>query len=356
MAWLSCPVSIGPAIFSDMYRILRPFLFQLEPERAHRLTLGLLRLVGALPPLSALMRRALVVRAARPVDAFGLTFPNPLGLAAGYDKDGQALRGLACLGFGHIEVGTVTPQPQGGNPRPRLFRLSQDLALINRLGFPSRGAEFVARQLALGRPAGPVIGVNLGINAGTPIEKASYDYLLLMKRFASLADYLVINVSSPNTIGLRRLQARRALDDLLAALAQEREAHAVRLSRRVPLLVKLSPDLSDDELDDALDVIQGRGLDGVIACNTTIDRAGISSPLASQKGGLSGAPLAARGAAMVRKIQRRTGGALPIIAVGGIFSAEDARIRLDAGASLVQLYTGLVYQGPVLVKKILNRL
>jgi dihydroorotate dehydrogenase len=339
-----------------MYDTLRPLLFRLDPEQAHHLTLQLLRLAGAVPTLGAALRGAFAAQASSPVQAFGMAFPNRVGLAAGYDKDGLAWRGLACLGFGHIEVGTVTPRPQPGNPRPRLFRLPEDEGLINRLGFPGRGADFVARRLSGPRPPGLVLGVNLGLNKDTPLEQAAEDYLALLRRFAPLAHYLAVNVSSPNTVGLRRLQAREQLEGLLASLAPERNAQAASLGRSVPLLVKLAPDLNEQELDDALDVIQAAGLEGVIAANTTIGREGLSSPLAREAGGLSGAPLRARSTAMVRRIHRLTGGRLPIIAVGGVHSAAGAREKLDGGATLVQVYTGLVYRGPGLVREIITGL
>lgn len=339
-----------------MYPIIRPLLFRLDPERAHALTLNLLRLAGSSALARRLARALFSPPAGWPVQVFGLTFPNPLGLAAGYDKDALAWRGLACLGFGHIEVGTVTPHPQPGRPRPRLFRLPQDRALINRLGFPGRGAAFVASRLGVERPFGVRLGVNLGVNADTPLEAAARDYVHLLRTFAPLADYLVVNVSSPNTLGLRRLQARRALEDLLGTLTGERAVRAQQLGRRVPLLVKLSPDLTPQELEDALDVILSQGVDGVVATNTTVHRHGLRSPLAMERGGLSGAPLGERSTEVVRAIRRLTDGRLPIVAVGGVMSAADARHKLEAGASLVQIYTGLVYRGPALVREILSAL
>jgi dihydroorotate dehydrogenase len=337
---------------------LHPLLFRLDPERAHTYVSNLMRLAGGLPPLRWALRTWFEAPQT-PVQAFGLTFSNPIGLAAGYDKDGLAWRGLACLGFGHIEIGTVTPLPQPGNPRPRLFRLTEDVALINRLGFPGKGASFLARRLARAKTSIPVshpglvLGVNLGKNAVTPLESAIQDYLQLMEVFAPLADYLAINVSSPNTPGLRLLQKRRAFEDLLAEMVCKRQDQTASLGRRVPLLVKLSPDLSDSELDDVLDVVLRLELDGVIAANTTIQREGLHSPLAIETGGLSGAPITERGTQMVRQIYQRTGGRLPIIGVGGIMKSQDAKARLDAGALLVQVYTGLIYSGPSLVRNIL---
>ena len=338
-----------------MYPLFRSLLFRLDPETAHRLTLRLVRLAGMLPPVRGMMR-AWFRGPAAPVQAFGLTFANPLGLAAGYDKDGLGWRGLAALGFGHIEVGTVTPHPQPGNPRPRLFRLIDERAVINRMGFPGMGAEFVARQLHGRRPPGLVLGVNLGKNKDTPLEDAARDYLSLVQTFAPLADYLAINVSSPNTEGLRRLQARDALQELLSALAEQRRLEVQRLGRPVPLLVKLAPDLTDPELDDALDVLLSTGMDGAIATNTTLGREGLHTPLAAESGGLSGAPLRGLSTEMVRKIAARTQGRLPVIGVGGAASAQDVREKLEAGACLVQLYTALIYEGPGLVKKALREM
>jgi dihydroorotate dehydrogenase len=314
----------------------------MEPEKAHALTLGLARLAGGLPPVRGLLRRWFAAPG-RPVQTFGLSFANPVGLAAGYDKDGLGWRGLACLGFGHIEIGTVTLRPQPGNPRPRLYRLPDEQALINRMGFPGRGAEFVRCRLEGPRPPGLVLGVNLGKNKDTPLEDASEDYLALLRIFAPLADYLAVNVSSPNTEGLRRLQARQALEDLLDALGAERRTLPPGPGgRKVPILVKLSPDLTDAEIDDAVDAVERSGMDGIIAANTTIRRAGVRSPLAGEAGGLSGAPLRDCSTQVVARIAARTGGRLPVIGVGGVMSADDACQKLDAGASLVQVYTGLV--------------
>lgn len=339
-----------------MYPFLRSLLFRLPPETAHALTLQAIRLAGNLPPVNAVVR-AIFRAPQQPVQAFGLTFPNPVGLAAGYDKDGLGWRGLAGLGFGHIEIGTVTPRPQPGNPQPRLFRLIEEQGVINRMGFPGLGAAVAARQLAgKRRPAGLVVGVNIGKNKDTPLEEAAGDYLSLVDTFAPLADYLAVNVSSPNTPGLRKLQGGEALRALLGELAAKRQEQGTRLGRRVPLLVKLAPDLSSEELDQALDAILSTGMDGVIATNTTIGREGLRSPLAAETGGLSGAPLRERSTAMIATISRRTAGKLPVIGVGGIASTADARQKLDAGAVLVQLYTGLIYQGPALVKQILNGL
>lgn len=329
-----------------MYRLLRPLLFQLDPEDAHQLTLRLISLAGKIPPARWALE-ALFAAPARPVTAFGLKFKNPVGLAAGYDKDGLAVRGLAALGFGHIEIGTVTPRPQPGNPRPRVFRLPQDEAVINRMGFPSQGMETVARNLR--RAPGVRLGINLGKNKNTPLEAAAEDYLTLMRRLSGQADYFVINISSPNTVGLRRLQSRAMLEKLLAAIARQR-----RELPPAPILVKLAPDLSEEELDDALTAIVTGGMDGVIATNTTLGRERLSSPLKIEAGGLSGRPLTALADAALTKIITRLAGRLPVVAVGGILTPADARRKLDLGAALVQVYTGLVYSGPRLVQKILT--
>ncbi|MEW6567981.1 MAG: quinone-dependent dihydroorotate dehydrogenase [Chloroflexota bacterium] len=337
-----------------MYERLRPWLFRTDPEWAHNRTLDLLSIVGLTGLGRRLIRRAFPVpRAVRRVRAMGLEFANPLGLAAGYDKDGRAMHGLASLGFGHLELGTVTPAPQAGNPQPRLFRLPQDEALINRMGFPSAGAEVLARRLARGRPAGTVVGVNIGKGADTPLERAAEDYCWLLRRFYGLADYLSINVSSPNTPGLRRLQMRDLLESLLRALADERRGCAARVGRHLPLLVKLAPDLTDEELEQAVGAVADAGLEGVIATNTTLDRSGLRSAARGEVGGLSGAPLRQRSTEVIRRLARWADGKLVIVGVGGILSARDAREKLEAGATLVQVYTGLVYRGPGLVRGIL---
>jgi len=357
-----------------MYRLIRPLLFRLDPETAHILTLYALRFTGALPPLNWAISQFFNAPE-KPVHAFGLTFRNPVGLAAGYDKDGIAVRGLAALGFGHIEIGTVTPRPQEGNPRPRLFRLVEDQAVINRMGFPGEGASKVERRLSsvVRRPSSVVIGVNLGKNKDTLLENAAEDYLSLMRAFAPLADYLAINISSPNTVGLRRLQGRDMLENLLRRIAAERQnplnpnsyppnsyppnpypPNPYPPNPYPPILVKLAPDLTDDELDDALGVILDTGMDGVITTNTTLGREGLRSKHRGETGGLSGSPLRVRSEAVLREVVKRVEGRIPVVSVGGIMSPEDAKRRLDMGAALVQVYTGLVYAGPGLVQKIIR--
>ncbi|MBI4760923.1 MAG: quinone-dependent dihydroorotate dehydrogenase [Chloroflexota bacterium] len=335
-----------------MYQLLRPLLFSLDPETAHRITLQLLRITGNFP-ISNWLLTQLYKTPTKPVQAFGLTFKNPVGLAAGYDKDALAIRGLAALGFGHIEVGTVTLEAQAGNPRPRVFRLVEDEAVINRMGFPSKGAKFVSKQLsATSGQKSVILGVNLGKNKDTPLEEAAKDYIELMKVFAPLADYLTINISSPNTVGLRRLQGREMLEHLLAQINVERGTRNVKL----PILVKISPDMSEDELEDAVGVILEKGMDGIIAANTTLAREGARSRYQRESGGLSGSPLRVRSEAVLNRVVKLVEGRIPIISAGGIMSPEDAKKRLAMGASLVQVYTGLVYRGPALVREMVRAL
>jgi dihydroorotate dehydrogenase len=329
----------------------------MEPEKAHAATVKLMQAAGSLRPAGSLLRSA--YRPAQPgvpVHAFGLTFPNPVGLAAGYDKDGLAWRGLAALGFGHIEIGTVTLRPQPGNPQPRVFRLPEDEGIINRMGFPSRGPEFVIKRLQGPKPEGLVLGVNIGKNKETPLEAAAEDYIALMRAFSPLADYLAINVSSPNTPGLRQLQAGSALEALLRTLATERAALSAQRGKWLPLLVKLAPDLDEEQLESAIEAIRTTGIDGVIATNTMVARPQLRSANAGETGGLSGQPLRERSTRLVRDITRLTHGRLPIVAAGGIMAAEDAQEKLDAGAHLVQIYTGMIYRGPGFVRDIVEHL
>ncbi len=338
-------------------RFLRPVLFRTDPEWVHQATLRILAMAGTFTPLSAILRRLYCVDdASLQVNLWGLTFPNPIGLAAGYDKDGRGMHGLACLGFGHLELGTVTPFAQDGNPRPRIFRLPEDSAVVNRMGFPNRGGDALCTRLHRGVPKGVILGVNIGKGLETPLEGAAEDYLGLMEEFYPLADYLAVNVSSPNTVGLRRLQARDALDDLLRQLTGLRSKLQDQYQKGVPLLIKLAPDLQNDELKDAVEVVLKWGIDGVIATNTTISREGLRSRNSGEAGGLSGAPLKARSTEIIRLIHKFTDGNLPIVGVGGVFDLADVLEKIEAGASLVQLYTGLVYRGPGLVREILEGL
>jgi len=334
-----------------MYPLLRSLLFKLPPETAHALTLRLVGLTGRIPP-SRWVLESLFTPPTKPVQAFGLTFKNPVGLAAGYDKDCESMAGLSALGFGHLELGTVTPRPQPGNPKPRVFRLIEEEGVINRMGFPGRGMAYAAGQMSkvTRRPRSTVIGLNLGKNKDTPLEAAAEDYIALMQTFAPLADYLAINISSPNTVGLRRLQGREMLEGLLGAIAQERQRSKVKC----PILVKIAPDLTDEELDDAVGTILDSGMDGIIATNTTLSREGVRSPLRAETGGLSGRPLAGLGDSVLEKVLARVNARVPVIGVGGIMSPDDARRKLDLGASLVQVYTGMIYAGPGLVKRIVE--
>ena len=337
-----------------MYNFFRPLLFRLDPERAHALTLHALRITGNVS-LSRKLLELIYTTPPKPVTAFGLTFKNPVGLAAGYDKDGVAIRGLAALGFGHVEIGTVTPKPQPGNPSPRLFRLVEDEAVINRMGFPSRGAEFMERQLSvINEQRSVVVGVNIGKNKETPNQEAEFDYLALLSRFAPLADYLTVNVSSPNTAGLRDLQERKSLENLLLHLHQQRMVEQERLKRKIPILVKLSPDMEDAGLDDALEAILGTHMDGVILTNTTLGRERLRSNYRGESGGLSGTPLTLKSEAVLHRAIKYLNGKLPVVSVGGIMNSEDAKRRLEMGAALVQVYTGLVYRGPGLAKEIVK--
>jgi dihydroorotate dehydrogenase len=339
----------------SVYARLRPLLFRADPESIHGWTLTALQLAGCIAPARGLLQRMFSVTDPRlRTQAFGLRFENPVGLAAGYDKDARAVWGLACLGFGHLEIGTVTRLPQTGNPKPRVFRLLEDEAVINRMGFPNAGAEAMRRRLAGRRPPGVRIGVNIGKGKDTPLERAAEDYLGLLRAFDGLADYIAINVSSPNTLGLRRLQARDHLEGLLKALVAERSG--LSQNPLVPLLVKVAPDLTGAELEDAVGAMAEAGIDGVIATNTTLAREGLRSASRGEMGGLSGKPLADRSLACVKAVVRLAQGALTVVAAGGISSGEDARRALDAGAVLVQVYTGLVYQGPGLVSEILGGL
>jgi dihydroorotate dehydrogenase len=329
-----------------MYQLIRPFLFKIDPERVHGLTLRLIQLAGQLPPTYALLRRMFEVDDPRlEVEAFGLKFKNPIGLAAGYDKNGVAVKGLSTLGFGHVEVGTLTRQKQLGNPKPRVQRVIEAEGVINSMGFPNGGVA--ALKITRGG-ARCRVGINIGKSKDTPIERAAEDYCALVRQVYRAADYVAINISSPNTLNLRQLQARELIEDLLKQVAAVRDS----LSPRVPLLVKIAPDLSEGEIDDVLAAISGAGLDGIIATNTTIERAGIPDRYRDLKGGLSGAPLRDRSTAVIRYIAQQTSGRLPIVGVGGIASVPDALEKLEAGATLLQVYTGLIYAGPSLVKQI----
>ena len=333
---------MAPSTETFYHRVLRPLLFQLDPERAHRLTLAMMR------PL-ALLRSPAPDPPALATAPWGIRFANPLGLAAGMDKDIRAVPAWQAIGFGFAELGTVTPLPQPGNPRPRVWRLTEHSALVNRLGFPSAGMEAAARRLEFLRRRGLRIrlGLNLGPNRDTPRERVASDYAAMVARLGAMVDFIVVNVSSPNTPGLRDWQSPARLGALLRPILAE----TIKLTPRRPLLVKLSPDLNAPVLASICEAVASAGVDGLVACNTTTARA-VVGVLTEHEGGLSGAPLKKRACAMVAEIHRRTGGRMPIIGVGGVFSADDAYRLICAGACLVELYTALIYEGPGLVERI----
>jgi len=332
------------------YALARPFLFGLDAEAAHELTMrSLERAHGT--PLEWMYASAMVHD---PVEVAGLTFPNRIGLAAGLDKNARAIDGLGGLGFGFVEVGTVTPKPQPGNPKPRLFRLPRANALINRLGFNNDGLDaFVGNvKRSAFRQQGRILGLNIGKNAATPIERAVDDYLACLEGVYPHADYVTVNISSPNTSNLRTLQSDEALDGLLSAIARRREQLAKKHKRRVPMFVKIAPDLDDGQVDVIAAALQRHGMDGVVATNTTITRDAVKGlPHAEEAGGLSGAPVFEMSNKVIRNLRATLGPAFPIIGVGGVMSGRDAVAKIDAGADLVQVYTGLIYRGPALVKE-----
>lgn len=332
-----------------MYNSLRPLLFRLDPETAHHLTLALLKWGGDFAPTREMLRALFDTPDERlRVRAFGLEFKNPIGLAAGYDKNAVAVNGLAALGFGHIEVGTVTRLPQSGNEKPRVWRVPEARALINRMGFPNEGVaqlRFSKQELKFSAAR---LGVNLGKGKETPLENAADDYVELLRAVHTRADYIAINVSSPNTPNLRALQTREWIEPLLREIADARDA----LSPRVPLLVKIAPDLAFDEIDEMVAAARDVNFDGIIATNTTVRREGVPAYAKQFGGGMSGEPLRARATQIIRHICETTRGEFPIIGVGGVSDVASALEKLRAGATLIQIFTGLIYQGPRLVKEI----
>ncbi len=333
----------------SLYPLIRPLLFSLSPDIAHRVATGSLRVLSALRGFEAPER---INGAAG--EYFGLRFPNRIGLAAGFDKSGRYVDDLAQLGFGFIEVGTVTPRPQPGNPPPNLFRLMEDGALINRMGFNNDGVEATVRRLEKRRYRG-VCGVNIGKNFDTPLERAPSDYLTCLRAVYATADYVTVNVSSPNTPGLRDLQGEEALEELITELTREREKLVGEHGKRVPLLVKIAPDLDVEGVQSISRVLLRSGVDGVIATNTTVSRpATLRSRHAREAGGLSGAPLHDASVNVIGMLRAQLGVAFPIIGVGGISSVEAARETRAAGADLIQLYTGLIYAGPALVADLIR--
>ena len=334
------------------YALLRPALFALDAETAHHFTLSSLKAlqrIGLLRPPAA--QRAHCAR-----DSMGIRFPNPVGLAAGLDKNGEYIDALGALGFGFIEIGTTTPRAQPGNPRPRLFRLPDAQAIINRMGFNNLGVDRLIENVHRSSWRG-VLGINIGKNFDTPLEHALGDYTTCLRKVYPLATYITVNISSPNTKGLRDLQGSDQLGALLAGLKDEREKLAARYAKRVPLALKIAPDLDIDQIGAIADLLVKYGIDAVIATNTTISRDGVGAlPHGAETGGLSGAPVKTKATQVVRELSRALAGALPIIGVGGIAGGTDAREKIEAGASLVQLYTGLIYKGPRLIAECLDAL
>ena len=336
----------------DYYPLLRSFLFRLDPETAHHWTLALLRLPGA----GILSTLAALGIPTAPRRVMGLDFPNPVGLAAGLDKDGECITLWRTLGFGFVEIGTVTPRPQPGNPKPRMFRLPQAQALINRMGFNNQGVDRLVERVRRARFKG-VLGINIGKNADTPVERAVDDYLIGLRKVYPWASYVAVNISSPNTPGLRDWQYGAPLERLLEALKTEQARLAAEQGRYVPLAVKIAPDLADADLLTVGQALLRHELDAVIATNTTLSRVGVEGLRhAEEAGGLSGAPLRARSTAVVRQLRDILEDKLPIIAVGGILSGADAAAQLAAGASLVQIYTGFIYRGPELIREAVKAL
>ncbi|MFJ7566833.1 quinone-dependent dihydroorotate dehydrogenase [Herminiimonas sp. NPDC097707] len=333
-----------------LYALARPFLFAIDPEAAHNLTLPALRRAASLGWTSAIAKPE-----RDPRTVMGITFPNPVGLAAGLDKDGAYIDGLATLGFGFIEVGTVTPRAQPGNPLPRMFRLPQANAIINRMGFNNGGVDAFVSNVQASRfyqNKEGILGLNIGKNADTPIERAVDDYLICLEKVYPYASYVTVNISSPNTKNLRQLQGASELDALLAQLKEAQQRLADQHQRYVPIALKIAPDIDTEQIQTIAQALLRHKMDGVIATNTTTNREAVKNMKhAEEAGGLSGAPVFASSNAVIRALKAELGDALPIIGVGGILSGADAQAKIDAGASLVQLYTGLIYRGPALIRE-----
>lgn len=330
-----------------MYTLARQLLFKLSPESSHDLSLDLIGAGGRLGLNGVLCKRP----ASLPVTVMGLNFANPVGLAAGLDKNGTAIDGFAQLGFGFVEIGTVTPRPQPGNPKPRLFRLPEATAIINRMGFNNLGVDHLLSRVRAARYEG-VLGINIGKNFETPVERAQDDYLICLEKVYSHASYITVNVSSPNTPGLRTLQFGDSLKQLLDALAERRERLAAEQGKRVPLAIKIAPDMSDEETALVAAALIESGMDAVIATNTTLSREGVEGlPFGGEAGGLSGAPVLEKSTHIVKVLAGELGGKLPIIAAGGITEGRHAAQKIAAGASLVQIYSGFIYKGPALIRE-----
>jgi dihydroorotate dehydrogenase len=338
-----------------MFGLLLKILFLFPPERAHALTMGLLRLALSVPGLGYLLKKTWQPKS-ESVHCMGLEFPNAVGLAAGFDKDAKHLNVFEALGFGFVEVGTVTPRAQSGNPKPRLFRLVKDRALINRMGFNNEGMEAMAARLEKRKPGKLIVGVNIGKNKDTPNERALDDYLLCFNKLYRLCDYMVVNVSSPNTPGLRALQDKEPLSKIMQSLMEARFALMQKGEERKPLLLKIAPDLNENQLDDVAALCEETGIDGLVVSNTTLSREGLSVDEKTLdsigNGGLSGAPLTNKAQSVMEYLSQRMPSGFPMIGVGGIMNTAHAAKRKQAGASLIQLYTGFIYGGPALVKSI----
>lgn len=333
-----------------MYSLLRPLIFRLEPEQAHHTTLAMLKLAARFGLTAPVPPRS------RPTELMGLQLPNPVGLAAGLDKNGEYIDALAALGFGFIEIGTVTPRPQDGNPQPRLFRLPEQQAVVNRMGFNNHGIDAMIRNIENSRFKG-ILGINIGKNAVTPIENAADDYLICLEKAYAHASYITVNISSPNTKNLRALQGGDELSALLEALKNKQAQLAAAHGKYVPLAVKIAPDLDEAQIDDIAHVVKSVEMDGIIATNTTIDKSSLGShPLASEQGGLSGLPVREKSNQVLKLLAERIDGKLPIIGVGGIMNGADAAEKIRLGASAVQVYSGLIYRGPELIKECLAAL
>ncbi|PTM03326.1 MAG: dihydroorotate dehydrogenase (quinone) [Bacteroidetes bacterium] len=338
-----------------MYKsLIRPLFFRLSPEKAHHFTFSLIKNIHKIPGVAAVNRMLFMPsKANEEVELFGLKFPNRIGLAAGFDKDGKLFEELANYGFGFIEVGTVTPKAQAGNPQPRLFRLPADGALINRMGFNNEGVEALVTRLRKRKNHRVIIGGNIGKNKFTANENALDDYRICLQALHPHVDYFVVNVSSPNTPNLRELQEKEPLKALLSALKEDNAS----FPKPRPILLKIAPDLTDSQLDDIIEIVEETKIDGLIATNTTISRAGLNTDAATIEaigmGGLSGKPVRARSTEVIKYLSTKSQGRIPIIAVGGISTAADYREKIEAGASLVQVYTGFIYEGPGMVKKLL---
>ena len=342
-----------------MYQLLKPLLFKFDPEKIHYVVTRNLKRLNKIPGGIALSKAIWAINDTRlEKEVFGLKFKNPVGLAAGFDKNAELIAEMGNLGFGFIEIGTVTPLPQPGNDKPRMFRLPGDGGLINRMGFNNLGVDVAADQIAAYRKSlkpgetALIIGGNIGKNKITPNEEAVNDYIKCFDRLFDVVDYFVVNVSSPNTPGLRELQEKAPLMNILNNLQQRNSKHSIIR----PILLKIAPDLTNEQLDDIADIVKQTGIAGLIATNTTISREGLTSPDKNETGGLSGRPLTKRSTEVISYLHKVSGGSFPIIGVGGIHSAEDALEKMQAGASLIQLYTGFIYEGPGLIKRILKRL